>query len=114
MNDVCHFYNTKTKKCSEVEGVKRLLKWGVGTIITVFLAAFGYFTHNQDKTHALMLEQTAKVVELKAIITYQILPHLRERKQVDGDKQSSLDRLGDNRDELGDSRYYPTGRDSGD
>ena len=91
----CHFYNSKTKECAEVDGLKTTIKWGVGiavtVILTVFLAGFGYFAHSQEKTHDLMLQQTKNVVELKAIVEYQVLPFLpitpkkeEDRLETDG------------------------------
>jgi hypothetical protein len=82
-NRVCHFYNSETKECAEVQGLKKTLKWGIGVAVTVilavFVAGFGYFAHNEEKTHDLMLEQTRSVTELKGIVTYQVLPYLPER-----------------------------------
>jgi hypothetical protein len=109
----CKFYNSETNHCSEVDGVKKTLKWGVGIIITVFIAAFGYFAHNQSKVHDLMLSQTANVAELKAIVLYRVLPNILERK-MENDTKSSLDRPGDDGYKPAESRHYPTGRVSGD
>lgn len=108
----CHFYDTDSMRCSEVDGVKRNLKWGVGIIITVFIAAFSYFAHDQSKTHALMIQQTKAVSDLKGLVEYRVLPKLREREK-DG-SESGVDRFRDLRLESSESWNHPTGGISGD
>ena len=114
MSDECHFYNAETKRCSEVDGVKRLIKWIVGILVTIAIPAFGYFAHTQDKTHDLMLKQVESVTEIKAIIKYQVLPSINGEKERADDSKSSLGRFGDNWNESAEAWHYPTGRVGGD
>lgn len=74
----CPFYSAEKHQCVEVEDMKKTLKWGIGIIITVFLACFGYFAHNQDRRNDIIMKMSSEVVGLKNMIEYRVLPHLDE------------------------------------
>jgi hypothetical protein len=110
----CPFYDPGGHKCQEVDGVRRTLKWGVGIIITVFIAAFGFFAHNQEKVHTLMLEQTRSVTDLKALIKYQVLPRIKDERGEANERESSVGGLRDNGYRPTATRNSATGGNSGD
>lgn len=61
----------------EVFGMKKVFLAGVGAMVTIFIAAFGYFAHNQDVTQELVLGQTKLVVEINTVQKHKILPALK-------------------------------------
>ena len=79
----CPFYSAERHICIEVEGMKKIVKWGIGIIITVFLGCFGYFAHNQDKRNDLLMQMNKEVISLQKLIEYKVLPKLEHEREAD-------------------------------